>query len=158
MDNNKNYVIETMKNLYIPPTLIAYSILFMTILHFYLPQFNLIRFPYNLIGILIAFSGFILMGKSRDLFKKHQTTLKIEKSNHLINEGIFSKTRNPMYMGMTILIFGFSIFSTNIIALFLPFIFMTIVRLIFIKKEEQLMFDAFGQDYLEYKKKVRRWI
>jgi len=147
-----------MKKLYIPPTLIAYSILIMIILHFFVPQFNLIGFPYNLMGILIAFSGFILMGKSRDLFRKHQTTLKIEKSNHMINEGVFSKTRNPMYMGMTILIFGFSFFSTNVLAFFLPFFFMTIVRLIFIKREEQLMFETFGNDYLEYKKKVRRWI
>lgn len=147
-----------MKKLYIPPTLIAYSILIMIALYFFAPQFNLIGFPYNLIGILIAFSGFILMGKARDLFKKHQTTLKIEKSNHMINEGVFSKTRNPMYTGMTILIFGFTVFSTNVLALFLPLFFMTIVRLIFIKREEQLMFETFGKDYLEYKRKVRRWI
>lgn len=147
-----------MKKLYIPPTLIAYSILIMIALYFFAPQFNLIGFPYNLIGILIAFSGFILMGKARDLFKKHQTTLKIEKSNYMINEGVFSKTRNPMYTGMTILLFGFSIFSTNVLALFLPIFFMTIVRLIFIEREEQLMFETFGKDYLEYKKKVRRWI
>jgi len=98
------------------------------------------------------------MGKSRDLFKKYQTTLEIEKSNHMINEGVFAKTRNPMYMGMTILIFGFTIFSTNVIALFFPFFFVTIVRFIFIKREEQLMFETFGNDYLEYKKNVRRWI
>lgn len=147
-----------MKKLFIPPTLIAYSILIMTAIYYFMPQFNLIIMPYNLIGILIAFSGFILMGKARDLFKKHQTTLKIEKSNHLIDEGIFSRTRNPMYVGMSILIFGFSIFSTNILALFIPIIFMSIVRLVFIKREEQLMFEAFGKDYLEYKKKVKRWI
>jgi protein-S-isoprenylcysteine O-methyltransferase Ste14 len=147
-----------MKKLYIPPSLIAYSILIMIALYFFASQFNLIGFPFNLIGILIAFSGFILMGKARDLFKKHQTTLKIEKSNHMIDEGVFSKTRNPMYTGMSILIFGFSIFSTNVFALFLPLFFMTIVRLIFIKREEQLMFETFGKDYLEYKKKVRRWI
>lgn len=147
-----------MKKLYIPPTLIAYGILIMIALYFFSPRFNLIGFPYNLIGILIALSGFILMGKARDLFKKHQTTLKIEKSNHMIDEGVFSKTRNPMYTGMTILIFGFAVFSTNVFALILPLFFMTIIRLVFIKKEEQLMFDTFGKDYLEYKKKVRRWI
>ncbi|NHJ85658.1 MAG: isoprenylcysteine carboxylmethyltransferase family protein [Asgard group archaeon] len=147
-----------MKKLFIPPSLIAYCLLIMVALYIFVPQFNLIEFPYNLIGIMVAFSGFIIMGKSRDLFRKHQTTLKIEKSNHMINEGFFSKSRNPMYLGMTILIFGFSIFSTNVISLFLPFIFMTMVRLIFIRKEEQLMFETFGKHYLDYKNKVRRWI
>jgi protein-S-isoprenylcysteine O-methyltransferase Ste14 len=95
-----------MKKLFIPPTLIANCILLMITFYFFVPQFNLIVLPYNLAGIIIAFSGFILMGKSRDLFKKHQTTLKIEKSNYMINEGVFSRSRNPMYLGMSILIIG----------------------------------------------------
>ncbi len=147
-----------MKKLFIPPTLIAYCILLMIAFYFFIPQFNLIKVPYNLVGILIAFSGFVLMGKSRDLFRKHQTTLKIEKSKYLINEGVFSITRNPMYLGMSILLIGFSIFSTNLISLVLPFTFMKIVSSIFIPKEEQLLFETFGEDYLEYKKKVKRWI
>lgn len=147
-----------MKKLYIPPTLIAYCILSMIAIYFLLPKFNMILFPYNLVGILIAFSGFYLMGQARDLFKKHQTTVKIEKSNHLITDGVFSKSRNPMYGGMFVLIFGFSVFSTNIFSLVLPVIFIVLVRLIFLSKEEQLMFDTFGDDYLEYKKRVRRWL
>jgi len=98
------------------------------------------------------------MGKARDLFKKYQTTLKIEKSNQLIREGMFSKTRNPMYVGMFILVFGFSIFSTNLISLVLPFVFLLLLRLIFVSKEERLMYDSFREEYVEYKKKVRRWI
>ncbi len=127
-------------------------------LYYYVPQYNLIEFPFNLAGVLIAFSGFVLMGKARDLFKKHQTTLQIEKSSHLVVEGVFSKTRNPMYMGMTILVLGFSVISTNILALVLPLLFSTIVGLVFVRKEEKLMFDVFGNDYLEYKKRVRRWV
>ena len=147
-----------MRKLYIPPTLIVYCVLSMVLLYFFVPQYNFIRFPYNLIGLLIAFLGFMLMGKARDLFKKHQTTLKIEKSNQLIREGVFSMTRNPMYVGMCILVFGFSILSTSIIALSLPFIFIVLVNLIFIRKEEHLMFEKFGEEYIEYKKKVRRLI
>lgn len=147
-----------MSKLYIPPTLIAYSVLLMILLYFFVGQYNLIKFPFNLIGLVISFLGFMLMGKARELFTKHQTTLKIEKSNRLIKEGVFSKTRNPMYIGMFILVFGFSIVSTNLIALSLPFVFLLLVRLIFIREEERLMYETFGEEYLEYKKKVRRWI
>ena len=147
-----------MRKLYIPPTLIVYCVLSMVLLYFFVPQYNFIRFPYNLIGLLIAFGGFMFMGKARDLFKKHQTTLKLEESNQLIREGVFSKTRNPMYVGMCILVFGFSILSTNVIALSLPFIFLVLVNLIFITKEEHLMVEKFGEEYLEYKKNVRRLI
>lgn len=146
-----------MKNLYIPPALIAYSILVMILLYSFEGQYNFMLFPFNLIGLGFVFLGFMLMGKARELFSKHQTTLKIKRSTHLIKDGVFSKTRNPMYVGMFFLVFGFSVISTNIIALLLPFVFILLVRMIFISKEECLMNDAFGKEYLEYKKTVRRW-
>ena len=147
-----------MKKLYIPPTLIAYCAILMLVCFVFLPQYNMIKFPFNLIGLLIAFLGFYLMGKVRDMFKKYETTLKIETSRHLIDEGVFSKSRNPMYLGMFFLIIGFSLFSTNVISLLLPFAFLMAVRLIFVPKEEKLMLEQFGNNYLEYKKKVRMWI
>ncbi|MFC1730065.1 methyltransferase family protein [candidate division KSB1 bacterium] len=147
-----------MKKLYIPPALIAYCIIVMTLLYFFAPKYNMIVYPLNLIGLGIAFAGFILMGKARDLFIKHKTTLKIDTSFHLLTEGVYSKTRNPMYLGMFILVVGFSIFSTNILALILPIMFLLLVRLIFITKEEGLIQDKFGEEYDEYKKQVRRWI
>jgi protein-S-isoprenylcysteine O-methyltransferase Ste14 len=130
----------------------------MILLYFFVPKYNWIRFPYNLTGLLIAFFGFVFMGKARDLFSKYQTTLDIKKSNKLIKEGVFSKTRNPMYVGMFILVFGLTIFSTNVIALSLPFVFLLLVGLIFIRKEEHLLIDTFGEEYAKYKRKVRRYI
>jgi protein-S-isoprenylcysteine O-methyltransferase Ste14 len=146
-----------MKKLYIPPTLIVYCMLIMLGLFFFVPQYNFMLFPYNLIGLIVSFSGFMFMGKARELFKKHATTVKIEKSNSLITEGVFSKTRNPMYMGMFTLVLGFSVVSCNIISLILPFVFILLVRIIFIRQEESLMHATFGEEYLAYKKKVRRW-
>jgi protein-S-isoprenylcysteine O-methyltransferase Ste14 len=63
-----------------------------------------------------------------------------------------------MYVGMFILVFGLTIFSTNVIALSLPFVFLLLVGLIFIRKEEHLLIDTFGEEYAKYKRKVRRYI
>lgn len=147
-----------MKKLYIPPTLILYCLLAMIALSIFVSQYNYMKFPFNMGGLLIAFSGLMLMRKAKSLFSKHATTLKIRESSHLINESVFSITRNPMYMGMSILIFGFSIVSMNVIALCLPFVFLLLIRILFIRKEEKLMCDVFGEEYLDYKKSVRRWI
>ena len=144
--------------LYSPPALIIYSMITMLFLYFSLPNLNLIHFPFNLIGLVVSLLGLILMGKSKKLFIKYKTPLKLEKSTFLIKEGVFSKTRNPMYVGMTTLILGLSVFSTNIIALFVPPAFFLLVSNLYIKKEEILMKDAFGDEYLNYKKSVRRWV
>jgi len=147
-----------MHKLFIPPSLIFYCIALMAVLAIFLSQYNFILFPYNLGGLIIALLGFLTMGKARDLFSKHETTLKIKESTHLINDGVFAKTRNPMYLGMSILLFGLAICSMNVFSLILPFIFSFLIGILFIPKEEKLMQDSFGEEYLEYRKKVRRWI
>jgi len=98
------------------------------------------------------------MGKSRDLFQKHQTTLSIERSSVLIQDGVFSKTRNPMYIGMFLLLLGIGICFRNLFSILIPFIFLVLIHFVFVLKEERLMFDEFGQAYLDYKAKVKRWI
>ena len=147
-----------MSKFFIPPIFFLLSIVITIILYFSLPHYNKISYPINLIGIIVSISGLMMMGNSRQLFKKHKTTLKIKESSGLITEGIYSKSRNPMYIGMFILSSGISISSTNVIAVVSPLICIFIIRVFFIPKEEALMENTFGKDYLVYKKQVRRWI
>lgn len=147
-----------MKKLFIPPVILLLCFLLIILFFFLLPDLNLVPFPYNLSGIIVAFTGFIIMGKSRDLFRKHNTTLAFEKSSYLISEGIFSKTRNPMYAGMFILLLGFGVCFMNVFSIATSFVFLLIIHLVFIPKEEKWMYDSFGQQYLDYKRQVRRWI
>lgn len=145
-----------MDKLYIPPVLVLYSIILIVIAYFFIPAFNLlIPFPFNLFGGIISFLGFLLMAKTRDLFRKHATTLKIEESSSIIKEGPFLKTRNPMYVGMFLLLLGFAVISTNLLALIIPFFFVLVLRVLIISKEEKLMLKEFGDEYIEYKRKVR---
>ena len=98
------------------------------------------------------------MGIARKLFKKHKTPLRLDTSSYLIKEGVFSKSRNPMYLGMLLVLVGISIFSTNIFALVTPIVFFGLIKYIYIKKEEKMLTETFGEEYLAYKKIVRRWI
>lgn len=147
-----------MKKLIIPPVFVLISLILMISFYFILPTYNWIPLPINLLGILVSFSGFVIMGKSRDLFKKYQTTLEIKESSSLIQEGVFLKTRNPMYIGMFLLLLGIGFCFGNVFSILTPFVFLLLIHFIFILKEEQLMFEVFGQEYLEYKTKVKRWI
>jgi protein-S-isoprenylcysteine O-methyltransferase Ste14 len=147
-----------MKNIFIPPVFVVLSLILIVLFYFIVPEYNKVPFPQSLAGIVIIFIGFMLMGKTWDLFKKYNTTLDFEKSAHLVKEGVFSKTRNPMYIGMFLLLLGLAICFRNIFSLIVPFGFLLIIQLLFIPKEEKLMLGEFGQEYLDYKKKVRRWV
>ena len=147
-----------MKKLLIPPVFVFLSLALIIVFYFVLPKLNFIPFPFNFIGLAIAFTGFVIMGKARDLFKKYKTTLDFETSVHLIDEGIFSKSRNPMYLGMFLLLLGISICFGNIISICIPFIFIILIAIIFIPVEEKMMGEIFGKKYQDYKSKTRIWI
>ena len=80
-----------------------------------------------------------------------------EKEDELITTGIYSYTRNPMYFGATIMIFGWF--------LVLPFTFILISTVLFMllfyfttKSEEKQLYQKFGKKYLSYKRKVPLFI
>jgi len=147
-----------MSKVLIPPVFIVFCILLMALFYICLPQWNIILFPYNLLGLVVSVFGFSIMSKARDLFKKNQTTFTYNKASKLVTDGIFSKSRNPMYIGMTLLLLGIGIIFTNILSILTTILFILLVNFISIPSEEKMMEDLFKQEYLEYKKKVSRWI
>lgn len=147
-----------MKKLLIPPVFVLLTLMLIVTFYFSCPSFNVIDFPYNLVGLLSAVYGFAIMSKVRDLFKKHNTTLEIKQSSSMITEGVFAKSRNPMYIGMFLLLLGFGVCSTNVLSILACFVFVLLVNGLVIPQEEKLMKEAFGHEYDAYKSKVRRWI
>ena len=147
-----------MKKIFLPPPFFGLSAIIIAAFYFIVPSLNIIPIPFNFIGLLISFGGFVLMGKTHDLFKKYNTTLAVEKSAHLIIEGPFKYSRNPMYCGMFLLLFGVAVCFGNIVSLLLPVIFIAAVGIIYVPEEEEMLESTFGDQYSEYKKTTRRWI
>jgi len=147
-----------MKKLFIPPVFVLLSFILIIVFYIVFPESNVIPFPFNLAGLLVSFGGFMIMGKARDQFRKYNTALGMDKASHLICDGIFCRTRNPMYIGMFILLLGFGICFGNLYSMVTALGFLLVMGLFFVPREERMMQDAFGEEYAEYRKKVRRWL
>ena len=93
------------------------------------------------------------------LFHHAGTTVKPgEESNTLLTEGIFHISRNPMYFGFLLILFGAAfLFGTLAPFLVIP-VFLVVIEKRFIVSEEKSLEEKFGQAYLEYRETVRRWI
>ncbi len=76
----------------------------------------------------------------------------------LVTEGPFHISRQPIYLGMIFILLGEAILLGSLITFIFPVIFMILMEKIFIPVEEKNLETAFGEKYLDYKKKVRRWI
>jgi protein-S-isoprenylcysteine O-methyltransferase Ste14 len=147
-----------MNRLIIPPVFVLIALVLIVLFYFLFPTYNMIPFPFNLAGILVAFAGITIMGKSRDLFRKYQTTRDFKRSSYLITEGVFARTRNPMYLGMFLLLSGIVICFGNLVSILSTIFFIVAIHFIFVKKEEKMMQETFGEQYAAYKNKVKRWL
>ncbi len=148
------------KRLMIKPPYIAFTLLILSWLVDYLfPQFRLIYGKYRYIGILIFVLGLSITFSSLYLFKKNKTPITPrQKPTFMVMEGPYKLTRNPMYLGVTIALFGAAIYFGNVLSFLSPLIFFSIMNHYFVPFEEKLMESLFGKKYIDYKKKVRRWI
>ncbi len=148
-----------MKSKLMPPTYFLIAIVLSVILHFVLPIKKMIFPPYTYSGILFIIFGGVLNLWTDALFKKMKTRVKpYEDASELITQGPFRISRHPMYLGMTAILIGIALLHGTIITFFFPVFFFIICEVFFIGVEEKSMERNFGQRYLDYKRKVRRWI
>ena len=112
-------------------------------------------------GSLMIISGLIIILSAIILFKKYQTTitpLNPSNATKLITDGIYKFSRNPMYLGLLLVLLGISTILNPIGGLFLIPLFILYLNFFQIIPEENAMVDLFKDEFLDYKKNVRRWI
>ena len=78
--------------------------------------------------------------------------------NFFVTSGPFKLSRHPMYLGMMSILLGVAIFLGSLITFSFPIIFIMIMEKRFIPLEEKNLEKKFGNQYVDYKKRVRRWI
>ena len=112
-----------------------------------------------LVGLGLIGLGFLLAFNSIARFIRAKTgVVPFSESTTLITEGFYKYTRNPMYVGMNSFLLGLMLILKNPLNIFFLIIFFFVVRNMFVLKEEVQMEETFGEDYLTYKRKVRRWL
>jgi len=142
-----------------PPTYFMALLALSVLLHFFFPLMKFSYSPYNYIGALLIILGIFLNFKADSIFKKSKTTVKPHlMPNSFEVSGPFRISRHPMYLGMFLILFGAALIIGSLTAFIFSFVFIALMELLFISEEERNMEKAFGKKYLEYKKRVRRWI
>ena len=143
----------------LPPFIVLLCFLISLGLHFLLKGKIPWRYQNHFAGIIFLVGGFTLMMRARYLFQKCKTPVKpTEIPTAMVTDGPYRATRNPMYLGFILMLLGVT-FLVGTLPMFLaPLAFFLIINLAFIPYEETKMEGIFGQKYLDYKKRVRRWL
>ena len=122
---------------------------------------NIVFSGQNLISLFFMIAGLIVLLIAISAFIKFKTTinpLKPEQASSLVMTGIFKFSRNPMYLGMLLLILSLWIKTGAILGfIFVPG-FIAYMNYFQILPEERAMKALFSEKYDNYCQQVRRWL
>ena len=142
-----------------PPLYLLLSIGLITLLNREWPLARWLDWPWRWAGApLIAF-GIAAAIALRLQFRRHDTTIRpFEKSNALITSGPYRVSRNPIYVVMALTLVGVAIMYGSASPFAVIPLFVWWINFEFIRREEKGLTETFGDEYIAYTKKVRRWL
>ena len=114
---------------------------------------------HHLVGLIFVAGGIGLSFFAAGLFQARETTKNpYGQPAVFVSEGPYTFTRNPMYLGFAIALSGFAIFFGSVAMAAAPLIFISVIDRFVIPGEEAAMEHQFGESYLQFKTRVRRWL
>ena len=83
---------------------------------------------------------------------------KPNKASHLVTRGVYNISRNPMYVGLLLILIGYGFYLGNVLVFAMIPLFIAYMNRYQIIPEEKVMEEKFGEEYQKYKSEVRRWM
>ena len=103
-------------------------------------------------GVALNISGFVTQRRAgTDPIPFNPTT-------RIVTHGLYRFTRNPMYIGFALWTFGIAVMADSLWMLAAVPIGLVLTDLLVVQREERYLERKFGEEYLAYKEKVRRWL
>ena len=110
-------------------------------------------------GILLGLEGVIVAALAAVRFNAAGTAVHpTEPTTAIVSTGVYRFTRNPMYLGMSLALAGLGLALDQLWFLIALPVAMAAVTKLAIEREEAYLAAKFGEQYLAYKAKVRRWV
>jgi len=110
-------------------------------------------------GFLLLICGFLLRVWATFYFYRQQIkVISLSPQRTLITSGPYRFSRNPLYLGGNLFIFlGAALLFGSPAAVFITILHLPLVE-VFIRREERQLERDFGENWLQYRKRVRRWL
>lgn len=144
-----------------PPLVVLVAALLIWIISRYFPMPLLVIPAISIIAGVIAACGIVVVLLGVVAFRQSQTTLDPlhpGDASSLVTRGVYQYTRNPMYLGFALVLLAWALYLSAWLGLLIVGMYVAYMNRFQIKPEEKALESRFGQEFLQYKKAVRRWL
>lgn len=143
----------------LPPLLFLGTFIVSLLLRFLFPTPLLSTVTALIIGLPVVLAGIVLLLLGFREMIRHKTTINPGGiTTTIVSQGVYRYTRNPMCIALTVIYVGISIAVNAYWGFLLIIPLLLVVQRGIIEREEAYLTRKFGDEYLRYKGKVRRWI
>ncbi|MBS1788763.1 MAG: isoprenylcysteine carboxylmethyltransferase family protein [Acidobacteria bacterium] len=127
----------------------------------YIPNAN-VPFPgHKGLAVLVIILGWVIVGAGVIEFRRAKTTMSPfspERTALIVSSGIYRWSRNPMYLGMMIVLFGVAAWWSSLPGFLFVWGFYAYMTRFQIKPEERVLLKLFGSEFSAYMVQVHRWL
>lgn len=149
-----------MRQFFRPPWLAVLYLVVAWIVDYSLSSPAILSIGYRFwLSLAVVAGGLWLSYRTVKLFERAGTTHKLAgESTALVLEGPYLWSRNPMYVGLTLIVLGIAIYGGSVPFLAAPVVFLLTLNFAFVPWEERRLEATFGDEYRAYRDRVRRWL
>jgi protein-S-isoprenylcysteine O-methyltransferase Ste14 len=127
--------------------------------HFLVPLAVPVPVAWRFAGLLPIAAGIALNIAADRQLKRLGTTVKpFQRSNALATNGVFQWSRNPMYLGMVLVVAGAAVLEGSISPWIAVAALAVLLDRVFVLREEKMLKETFGAAFEQYTQRVRRWL
>lgn len=142
-----------------PPALFVGALVVQLVVHLALPVVRLIPKPWNLTGVALIVGGGLVTVLADQQFKRARTTVQpFGMPSAFVADGVFRFSRNPMYLGMVVVLLGVAVVLATLLPFAVPLLYAALLAARFIAAEERNLSARFPEGYAAYARRVRRWL
>ena len=135
------------------------AIVLIALLHWLMPVARSDVLVVRIFGGLLVAGGLFLTVWGAGIFRRRGTAIKpFERSQVLVTEGPYRVSRNPMYAGLVVVLVGLVLLLQSLSPVVVPLLFAWLLHQRFVRPEERMLDEQFGDAYTEYRRRVRRWL
>ena len=143
----------------LPPLLFLPLLVFSVVLGLLVPIAGPLTWALRVLGVPVAAAGLTLNVGGAGLFQRTGTNIKtFNDPGVLVTDGPFRFTRNPMYLGFTLMLCGVALLVGTLSAWIGAAVFFAAANAWYIPFEEDRMRSTFGASYDDYRRRVPRWL
>ena len=143
----------------LPPQIALIYLVVAFILNIFIKSNVVFNYNHKLLGAMTMAMGILIMLWAWSLFRTSQTTLRpTRRPKKMMTAGPFEWTRNPMYLGIVLILSGIACYMGSVIMFIAPGAFFITINAVYVPYEEKVLVKIFGEEYKRYQKRVRRWL